>query len=299
VTGAGALLAQGKVRDVYDAGDDRLLLVASDRISAFDVVLPTPIPDKGLVLTGLSRFWFDRTRELIDNHVVSIARRTFPMPFGADASLDGRAMLVRRAAVIPMECVARGYLSGSGWQQYVESAAVCGVPLPRGLRESDRLPEPIFTPTTKAPSGHDEPLSPDEGRERVGTGLFERLREVTLTVYEGAAAAALERGIILADTKLEFGFCGGELILIDELCTPDSSRFWPADGYEPGGPQPSFDKQYVRDWLLASGWHREPPAPELPAAVVEATASRYREAYGRLTGEPLDAYRAGVGAPPG
>jgi phosphoribosylaminoimidazole-succinocarboxamide synthase len=290
VTGAGALLAQGKVRDVYDAGDDRLLLVASDRISAFDVVLPTPIPDKGLVLTGLSRFWFDRTRELIDNHVVSIARRTFPMPFGADASLDGRAMLVRRAAVIPMECVARGYLSGSGWQQYVESAAVCGVPLPGGLRESDRLPEPIFTPTTKAPSGHDEPLSPDEGRDRVGTGLFERLRELTLTVYERAAAAALERGIILADTKLEFGFCDGELILIDELCTPDSSRFWPADGYEPGGPQPSFDKQYVRNWLLhESGWdrHSDAPPPPLPADVVEQTGAKYVEAYERLTGQPF------------
>ena len=204
-------------------------------------------------------------------------------------------MLVRRADVIPVECVARGYLSGSGWTQYRLEGAVCGVPLPGGLTESDRLPEPIFTPTTKADAGHDLPLTPAETRELVGIGLAEKLKELTLTIYERAAAIALDRGIILADTKFEFGFCQGELILIDEVCTPDSSRFWPADRYAPGGPQPSFDKQYVRDWLDASGWDREPPAPELPLDVVEQTASRYREAYERLTGEPFGAYLVRMG----
>ena len=205
-------------------------------------------------------------------------------------------MLVRRADVIPVECVARGYLSGSGWIQYRAEQSVCGVPLPPGLAESDRLPEPIFTPTTKADAGHDLPLTPEETRELVGLGLAERLKELTLTVYERAAAIALERGIILADTKFEFGFCDGELILIDEVCTPDSSRFWPADRYAPGGPQPSFDKQYVRDWLDASGWDREPPAPELPDDVVAQTATRYREAYERLTDEPFGDYLTRMGA---
>ncbi len=289
------LHARGKVRDVYEAGE-HLLMVATDRISAFDAILPTPIPDKGCVLTGLSLFWFERTSDLVGNHVISLDRETFPEPFGQDMTLAGRAMLVRRADVIPVECVARGYLSGSGWKQYGAEQKVCGVALPGGLVESDRLPEPIFTPTTKADAGHDLPLTPDETRELIGVGLAEKLKELTLTIYERAAAIALERGIILADTKFEFGFCDGELILIDEVCTPDSSRFWPADRYAPGGPQPSFDKQNVRDWLDAAGWDREPPAPELPSDVVEQTASRYREVYERLTGEPFDDYRIRTGA---
>jgi len=291
VTNAGRLRARGKVRDVYDAGEDRLLLVATDRISAFDVVLPTPVPDKGRVLTGLSRFWFDRTEDLVSNQVLSADPASFPGPFSGEPALAGRSLLVQRADVIPIECVARGYLSGSGWTQYGREGSVCGVTLPRGLIESDRLSEPIFTPTTKAEAGHDLPLTPDQAIDLVGRGLFERLRELTLTLYERLAGTALDRGLIVADTKLEFGFADGELILIDEVGTPDSSRFWPADAYAPGGPQPSFDKQYVRDWLDASGWDREPPAPELPSEVVEGTAGRYREAYERLTGEPFDAYR--------
>jgi phosphoribosylaminoimidazole-succinocarboxamide synthase len=288
----GELRSSGKVRDLYDAGPDRLLLDASDRISAFDVILPTPIPDKGRVLTGMSLFWFERTADLVANHVVTAD----PAAGAFDPALAGRAMVVRRADVVPLECVARGYLSGSGWSQYRETGAVCGVPLPAGLVESDRLPEPIFTPTTKAAEGHDLPVSPDEAADLVGRGLAERLKELTLTLYERAAGIALGRGIVLADTKFEFGFCDGELILVDEVCTPDSSRFWPADAYEPGHAQPSFDKQYVRDWLDASGWDHEPPPPELPAEVVDATAARYREAYDRITGEPFAGFlhRMGV-----
>jgi phosphoribosylaminoimidazole-succinocarboxamide synthase len=292
------LYARGKVRDVYTAGED-LLLVATDRISAFDVVLPSMIPEKGRVLTGVSLFWFDRTADLVGNHLLTAERARFPEPFASDASLVGRAMLVRPADVIPMECVARGYLSGSGWRQYREERTVCGIPLPAGLIESGRLPEPIFTPTTKAAEGHDLPLTPAAAADLVGLGLVERLKELTLTIYERAASIALERGIILADTKFEFGFAGGELILIDEVCTPDSSRLWPADGYAPPGPQPSFDKQYVRDWLDMSGWDREPPAPELPAEVVARTAGRYREAYERLTGEAFDRYLERMGVRPG
>ena len=291
MTNAGRLRARGKVRDVYDAGEDRLLLVATDRISAFDVVLPTPVPDKGRVLTGLSRFWFERTEDLVENQVLSADRTSFPGRFSEEPALAGRSLLVRRAGVIPIECVARGFLSGSGWTQYREDETVCGVPLPHGLEESARLPEPIFTPTTKAEAGHDLPLTPDEAIDLVGRGLFERLKELTLMIYERMAEAAADRGLVVADTKLEFGFADGDLILIDEVGTPDSSRFWPIDAYAPGGPQPSFDKQYVRDWLDSSGWDREPPAPELPADVVEGTAGRYREAYERLTGEPFEAYR--------
>jgi phosphoribosylaminoimidazole-succinocarboxamide synthase len=295
------LQAQGKVRDIYEAGEDALLLVASDRISAFDVVLPTPIPDKGRVLTGLSLFWFAQTEDLVANHVITAERSRFPEPFSNDAELSGRATLVKRAEVVPVECVARGYLSGSGWKQYREEGHVCGVPLPEGLVESDRLPEPIFTPTTKAAIGHDLPLTPEETAELIGAGLAEKLKELTLTIYERAASVALERGIILADTKFEFGLAGGELILIDEVCTPDSSRFWPADRYEPGRGQPSFDKQFVRDWLDASGWDHEPPPPELPAEVAERTAATYEEAYERITGEPFARYRSrmGVGTEPG
>ncbi len=291
---AGELRASGKVRDLYDAGPDRLLLVATDRISAFDVILPTPIPDKGRVLTGVSLFWFERTRELLPNHLVTAD----PAAGGFDASLAGRAMVVRRADVVPLECVARGYLSGSGWTQYRQTGAVCGVALPAGLVESDRLPEPVFTPTTKAAEGHDLPVSAEEAADLVGRGLAERLKELSLGLYERAAAIAASRGIILADTKFEFGFCDGELILVDEVCTPDSSRLWPADAYEPGRAQPSFDKQYVRDWLDASGWDHEPPPPELPADVVESTAARYREAYERLTGESFGVYLQRIGAAP-
>jgi phosphoribosylaminoimidazole-succinocarboxamide synthase len=291
VSPAGRLRARGKVRDVYEAGPDRLLLVATDRISAFDVVLPDPIPDKGRVLTALSGFWFSRTEDLVANHVVSTDRRSFPGPFSDEPALAGRSVLVRRAAVIPIECVARGYLSGSGWAQYRERGEVCGVPLPTGLGESDRLAEPIFTPTTKAGSGHDLPLTPAEAIDAVGRGLYEGLKERTLRIYERLAETAAARGILVADTKLEFGFADGELILIDEIGTPDSSRFWPADAYRAGGPQPSFDKQYVRDWLDASGWDHEPPPPRLPPDVVRGTAARYREAYERIAGEPFEAYR--------
>jgi phosphoribosylaminoimidazole-succinocarboxamide synthase len=296
VTTAGRLHAQGKVRDVYSAGDDALVLVATDRISAFDVVLPDPVPGKGRVLTGLSLHWFERTGDLVGNHVLSADRSAFPSPFADEPSLAGRALLVRRADVIPLECVARGYLSGSGWAQYLTAGEVCGVGLPAGLAESDRLAEPIFTPTTKATEGHDLPLTPAEATDLVGRGLFERLRELTLAIYERIAAEAAARGVIVADTKLEFGFAGGDLILVDEVGTPDSSRFWPADGYEPGRPQPSFDKQFVRDWLDASGWDHEPPPPELPDEVVSGTASRYREAYERITGEGFDDYLRGAGA---
>jgi phosphoribosylaminoimidazole-succinocarboxamide synthase len=291
----GGLHAQGKVRDLYEAGPESLLLVASDRMSAFDVILPNPVPDKGRVLTGLSLHWFERTKDLVDNHLITADRHEFPAAFALDEELAGRAMLVRRAQVVPMECVARGYLSGSGWKEYGRSGTVCGIELPRGLVESDKLPMPIFTPTTKAAEGHDLPLSPDDAADLVGRGLFERLKELSLGIYERLAALAAERGIILADTKFEFGFCDGELILIDEVGTPDSSRFWPADGYEPGHAQPSFDKQYVRDWLDASGWDHEPPPPELPLDVVGRTAQKYREAYERITGETFEDYRARMG----
>lgn len=296
MTPAPRLHARGKVRDVYEAAEDRLLLVATDRISAFDVVLPDPIPDKGRVLTGLSAFWFDRTADLVANHVLSTDLTAFPAPFAEVPALAGRSILVRSAKVIPMECVARGYLSGSGWAQYRESRTVCGVPLPAGLVESDRLPEPIFTPTSKAEAGHDLPLDPQEAVDLVGKGLFERLRELTLGVYERLAETAASRGIIVADTKLEFGFADGDLILIDEVGTPDSCRFWPADAYAPGGAQPSFDKQFVRDHLDGSGWDREPPAPALPPDVVEGTTARYVEAYERITGGSFEGYltRAGV-----
>ncbi len=291
------LHARGKVRDIYDAGPGELLMVTSDRISAFDVVLPTPIPDKGRVLTGLSLFWFEKTRDILPNHVITAAVDDFPQEFRDHREeLAGRAMLVRRAKMVPIECVARGYLSGSGWKEYREAGTVCGVELPAGLKESDRLPEPIFTPATKAEEGHDENISLERAGELVGQGLAQRLKELTLSLYEMGAALAGERGVILADTKFELGFIDGEIALCDEVMTPDSSRFWPADRYAPGGPQPSFDKQYVRDWLDASGWDHEPPPPELPADVVGQTASRYREAYERVSGEPFDEYLRRSGA---
>jgi phosphoribosylaminoimidazole-succinocarboxamide synthase len=290
------LHARGKVRDIYEAGED-LLMVASDRISAFDVILPTEIPDKGRVLTGLSLFWFERTASMVPNHVLTTSVDEFPQKFAEHREeLAGRAMLVKRAQVVPIECVARGYLSGSGWKEYQRSGAVCGIELPSGLVESDRLPEPIFTPATKATEGHDENISLEQAADIVGEGLAQKLKELTLGLYEFAADLARERGIILADTKFEFGFAGGELILVDEVLTPDSSRFWPADLYRPGGAQPSFDKQYVRDWLDESGWDHEPPPPELPVAVVGQTAVRYREAYERITGEQFDQYLRRSGA---
>src|ERR687888_2551203 len=248
-------VGSGKVRELYGLDDKGLLLVASDRISTFDVVLPTEIPDKGRVLTGLSAFWFARTSSLVPNHLLRLRE-------------DGRSTECRRLEMLPLECVVRGYITGSGWKDYQATGATSGHVLPAGLRESDRLPEPIFTPATKAAEGHDENISIERAAELVGRGLAERLKELTLSIYDLAAAYALERGVILADTKFEFGFSGGELILIDEVLTPDSSRFWPADRYAPGGGQPSFDKQYVRDWLDDSGWDHEPPGPELPDHVV-------------------------------
>jgi phosphoribosylaminoimidazole-succinocarboxamide synthase len=292
------LVAQGKVRDIFDAGEDRLLLVATDRISAFDVILPTPIPDKGRVLTACSLFWFKRLESVIANHLLTGDREVFPPPYDEDPDLAGRATLARAAEVIPMECVVRGYLAGSGWTQYREHGSVCGIRLPLDLKESAKLTEPIFTPTTKAAEGHDLPLTPAEARELVGAGLYERLREVSITLYQRIAQRTLGAGVIVADTKFEFGFDREtkELILIDEVGTPDSSRFWPVDGYEPGRPQPSFDKQYVRDWLDASGWDHEPPPPALPDDVVEATAEKYREAYERISGETFDVYLERMGA---
>lgn len=280
------LRGRGKVRDIYEMGD-KLLIVATDRLSAFDVVLPTPIPDKGKVLTQISLFWFDKLRGSIPNHVIAAK------DFGGElaqyaASLNGRAMLVRKTEPAPIECVVRGYISGSGWKDYQKTGAICGIPLPTGLRESDKLPEPIFTPSTKATTGHDENISFDETVARVGRPLAEKLRDLSLTIYQRASEHAAERGIIIADTKFEFGRIGNELIWIDEALTPDSSRFWPADQYVPGKTQPSFDKQYVRDYLEKIGWNKQPPAPALPADVVTATQSKYRDAYQRVTGHALD-----------
>jgi phosphoribosylaminoimidazole-succinocarboxamide synthase len=279
-------VARGKVRDIYDLGD-KLLIVATDRLSAFDVVMPTPIPDKGRVLTQLSLFWFHLLRGLIPNHVLSATG--FPPPF--DQYLDalaGRSMVVRKTQPLPIECVARGYLSGSGWKEYQSTGKICGIPLPARLKESDRLREPIFTPATKAASGHDENISFDRAAEIVGKPLAEKVRSVTLDIYRRAASYAGPRGILLADTKFEFGILDGELIWIDEALTPDSSRFWPAAKYKPGGPQPSFDKQFVRDYLERIRWPKTPPGPELPPDVVGATRSKYREVYRILVGRELD-----------
>jgi phosphoribosylaminoimidazole-succinocarboxamide synthase len=280
------LRGRGKVRDIYEVGDD-LLIVATDRLSAFDVVFPTPIPDKGRVLTQLSLFWFDKLASLIPNHVISATNFTGELAPHA-ASLEGRAMLVRRTEPVPIECVVRGYISGSGWKDYQNTGAICGIPLPAGLRESDRLPDPIFTPSTKATSGHDENISFEETIVRIGRPLAERLRDTSLTLYRRATEHAAARGIILADTKFEFGLLGDELIWIDEALTPDSSRFWPADQYVPGKSQPSFDKQYVRDYLEKIGWNKQPPAPALPTEVVIATQQKYKEAYQRIVGQTLD-----------
>ena len=289
-----AVHRRGKVRDMYEVGE-HLLMVATDRISAYDVVLGSAVPDKGRVLTQLSAFWFGRTGQLVGNHMISTDPGEYPESLRAHADLlAGRSMLVRRTKPIPIECVARGYLSGSGWKEYQRGGCVCGVQLPPGLRESDRLPEPIFTPATKAETGHDVNISEAEAGRLVGPDLVARLRALTLALYAHGAAHAAAQGIIVADTKFEFGIVGGqggrdEVLLIDEVLTPDSSRFWPAERYEAGGPQPSFDKQYVRDYLDRIEWDRKPPAPALPDDVVDNTRLKYVEAYRLLAGRDLDA----------
>ncbi len=282
-------LSRGKVRDIYDLGED-LLIVATDRISAFDFVLPNGIPDKGRVLNLLSAFWMERTRHLVANHLRSVDVADLPAvlrPYAAE--LEGRFTIARKARMLPVECIVRGYLSGSGYKEYVRTGSVCGIALSPGLRESDPFPEPLFTPSTKADTGHDRNISFEDAARLIGRDLAARVRDVSIALYRFAAAFALERGIIIADTKFEFGLVGDEVTLCDEVLTPDSSRFWPADQYEPGRPQPSFDKQYVRDYLEAIGWAKEPPVPALPDEVVRQTSDRYREAYVRLTGKPLPA----------
>ena len=290
---AESFVRAGKVRDLYAVDERRLLLVASDRISAFDVVLPTPIPDKGRVLTGLSRFWFEETQGLVANHVLGTDVTGLPARFAdAAAELRGRSMICRRARVLPVECIVRGYLSGSGWKDYQRAGAVCGIPLPAGLRESDRLPEPLFTPSTKAEEGHDENIGVDAMRGLIGAELTERVAATALALYGFGASHAESVGIILADTKFEFGVDleDGRLLLIDEVMTPDSSRFWDAAAYEPGRAQASFDKQFVRDYLETLAWDKTPPGPDLPADVVAGTHARYVEAFERLTGASFQRY---------
>jgi phosphoribosylaminoimidazole-succinocarboxamide synthase len=272
-------VGSGKVRELFAQGDDHLLLVASDRISVFDVVLPTEIPDKGRVLTGLSGFWFARTKDVVANHLLGLRE-------------DGRSMECKKLEMLPIECVVRGYLAGSGWSSYKKSGEVCGVQLPEGLQESDELPEPIFTPTTKATEGHDEPLTAEQSVELIGAERFEELQRVSIDLYRWAANHAREQGIILADTKFEFGTADGQLVLADEIFTPDSSRFWPADEYEPGRSQASFDKQFVRDYAESLGWDKTYPGPELPDDVVQGTRQRYVEAFEKLTGISFDDYAA-------
>jgi phosphoribosylaminoimidazole-succinocarboxamide synthase len=282
------LLRRGKVRDIYRAGAGRLVIVASDRISAFDVVLAPGVPDKGVILTQLSNFWFASLAGVHRSHLISGALDELPAPLCNHPELAGRASLVRELRVLPVECVVRGYLAGSGWKEYVATGSVCGVPLPAGLREAEQLPEPIFTPSTKAVVGHDENISFDAVVALVGAENAERLRAASLALYRQAAAHAQARGIIIADTKLEFGLDeAGALVWADEAFTPDSSRFWPASEYAPGSSPPSFDKQFVRNWLERSGWDKRPPAPELPDDVVERTRTLYLEAYRRLTGYAL------------
>ena len=271
------LRARGKVRDIYEDGS-RLLIVATDRISAFDYILATGIPDKGRVLTQMTLFWLDFLKDVVPNHLLSI-----DVPPG----LEGRAMWVKRAEMIEIECVARGYISGSGWKDYQRTGAICGIALPKGLRESDRLPEPIFTPATKAQTGHDENVSFEHTARLIGQDLASKLRDLTLSIYQRASDYARARGIIIADTKFEFGLFDGQIILCDEVLTPDSSRFWPAESYSPGGAQPSYDKQYVRDYLESIHWNKQPPAPALPEEVAAQTGEKYRQAYLELTGRPL------------
>jgi phosphoribosylaminoimidazole-succinocarboxamide synthase len=285
------LVASGKVREIYDLGDDRLLLVASDRISTYDVVHPNGIPDKGKVLTGISAFWFNKTGHIVPNHYISATD-------GVPVEVRGRAMAVRKLQMLPVECVVRGYITGSGWKDYQASGAVSGIELPAGLRESQKLPTPIFTPSTKADEGHDEPIDLERAAEILGDReMAGRLRDVSIALYSFAAEQAAERGVILADTKFEFGLdADGRLVLGDEALTPDSSRYWPVEGYESGHGQPSFDKQYVRDWASATGWDKTPPAPEIPEDVATETRSKYVEAYEIVTGEPFDAWTARTAA---
>jgi len=284
------VFAKGKARDMYDLGD-RLLMVATDRISAFDSVMPNGIPDKGRVLTALSSFWFARTTEIVPNHVISVDPTDLPESLHAQSAvmdqIAGRFMIVKKAKRLDFECVVRGYLAGSGWVDYQQTGAVCGVALPKGLRQADALPAPIFTPATKAETGHDENVSLTYMQDAIGGELGQTIADTSVAIYRAAASYALDHGIIIADTKMEFGLLDGQLILIDELITPDSSRFWAVGDYAPGGSPPSFDKQYLRDWLESVGWNKQPPAPTLPPDVIAGTASRYREAYTWLTGEPL------------
>jgi phosphoribosylaminoimidazole-succinocarboxamide synthase len=279
------LRGRGKVRDIYDLGD-HLLIVATDRLSAFDVVLTTPIPDKGRVLTQLSLFWFEKLASIVPHHVVSATNFGGALAPYAEA-LEGRSMLVQRTEPLPIECVVRGYIVGSGWKDYQKTGAICGVPLPTGLRESEKLPEPIFTPSTKATTGHDENISFEQTVSVIGQPLAEKLRDTSIALYSRAAEYAAARGIVIADTKFEFGLLNGELIWIDEALTPDSSRFWPANQYQAGVAQQSFDKQYVRDYLERIGWNKRPPGPALPPDVVAGTREKYREAYQRITGHAL------------
>jgi phosphoribosylaminoimidazole-succinocarboxamide synthase len=286
------LFCRGKVRDTYDLGD-KLLIISTDRLSAFDVVLPNPIPDKGLVLNQLSCFWFEKTRQVMPNHLLTpvdttdLLKRFFPDEITTPDYLIGRSMITLKAERVPVECVVRGYISGSAWAEYKETGTISGISAPKGLQESQELPQPIFTPTTKAEAGHDQPLNKKEMENLVGKSTARELEEKSLAVYRYARDYARRQGIIIADTKFEFGFVDGKLILIDELLTPDSSRFWDATQYTVGCSQPSLDKQPVRDWLVASGWNKEPPAPMLPPEVIKATTHRYREAYYRLTGRTL------------
>jgi phosphoribosylaminoimidazole-succinocarboxamide synthase len=282
------LIARGKVRDIYQIDKDRLLFLATDRISAFDCILGSGIPCKGRVLTQMSLFWFDFLRDLVPSHLAQGPDAGHPAgltPFAQQ--IEGRSMVVRKAEMIAVECVARGYLAGSSWKEYMESGSVCQIPLPKGLRDGDRLPEPIFTPATKAASGHDMNISFSDFERIVGAGLANRLRELTLAIYERAARYAEKRGILLADTKFEFGFIDGQLVLADEVLTPDSSRYWPKDAYAPGGPQVSFDKQFVRDYLETLSWDKRPPGPSLPEDVVRRTSEKYQEAFTRLSGRNL------------
>lgn len=281
------LLSRGKVRDMYDLGD-QVLMVVTDRLSAFDHVLPNGIPDKGRVLNLLTAFWLERTRDIVDNHLISVDVADLPASLQRHADmLEGRFTIARKARMLPVECIVRGYISGSGWSDYQRTGAVGGIALPAGLVESDRLPEPLFTPSTKAETGHDENITFEQAAELLGTDLAGQVRDLSIRLYRHAAEYALERGIIIADTKFEFGVLDGRLILCDEVLTPDSSRFWPLDTYVPGRAQPSFDKQYVRDWLLGIRWNKEPPIPTLPDEVVAGTSAKYREAYERLTGVSL------------
>lgn len=286
-------LRSGKVRDIYEVDADRLMIVATDRISAFDCILPQPIPDKGRVLTQISRFWFERFSAIVGNHLIAADSADFPEDVRTRLSaetlerLDLRSMLVRKAEVVPFECVVRGYLAGSGWKEYQQTGSICGHRLPEGLVESSRLPEPIFTPATKAEEGHDINVSPAVMADAIGTTLARQLEEISLRLYREAALYAETRGIIICDTKFEFGIRDSQIILVDEVLTPDSSRFWPSAAYAPGAPQPSFDKQYVRDYLETLDWDKQPPAPSLPPEVVEATRTKYLEAFRLLTGFDL------------